>query len=966
MMMGLMRLRRFRTPIILAIFIVLALYQFTSLKESSTFSVETLKSYSAHIPIPAHDAKPLVQEPLIREPTSAIPLPSISPIAKPKGRPPPPPGKQLADDPSPKTTAKIEVHLHYTTPAVATKDAAAETLVPEIPVRSSQRPGAQPIGTGTDSPQKVIPAKSPEHWKKDPVYYPIPSKSLIPLPTGKPIAIPQIQASFAPETESDKSVRIKRQAAVKKAFLHSWQIYKEEAWGHDELIPVSGGFRDKFGGWGASLVDALDTLWMMGEVEEFEEAVEAVGLIDFTTTTLNEIPVFETTIRYIGGLIAAHDLTDGKYPVLLEKAIELGDMIYGAFDTPNHMPQLYYRWKGRQRSKDSKSGSRVVMAELTSLSLEFTRLSQLTGNDTYYDAIARITNAVEKYQFNTSSPGLWPMYADARGCTTDKKRKPKKRPTQVKESLLSQSKNKDSNQKEVFTDSTQKVESGESGITEKPIPIADVVGGTGREVFTKDSPVMIQDETIQMPGAQIPESQAPEPQTFGSELPGIPGAPNSDVQDAENPKSFTKGITEQPIPIADVVGGTGREVFPDTEERPVRPNKIEHAHEKRWSGRDSPTHRTASVDGETLSVCDAELLMPVGTHVEKYGLGALIDSLYEYLIKEYLLLGGVPEADQYRRQYESSMDLVKEKLLFRPMVEGNPDVLLSGVLEVDSREEKLDPISSHLACFAGGMLAMGGQVLDRSDDLNVGSKLTDGCVWAYGAMKTGIMPEVFRVNKCNDTTDCEYSEEEWVKSLAPTEEWVEMHNKYKEPMGATLETPLRGSSKAPLVVDDALPPAPRPVHDPHHKRSPPGTPLDNKPFMNAEDYAREIIKDKKLPPGFKDLNDKKYILRPEAIESVWYMYRITADKKWQDKGWKMFEAVEKATLSPLAHSAIKDITLEQGDEGFEFRDEMESFWFGETLKYFYLLFSEPDLVSLDDYVLNTEAHPFKRPKPQKE
>ena len=41
---------------------------------------------------------------------------------------------------------------------------------------------------------------------------------------------------------------------------------------------------------------------------------------------------------------------------------------------------------------------------------------------------------------------------------------------------------------------------------------------------------------------------------------------------------------------------------------------------------------------------------------------------------------------------------------------------------------------------------------------------------------------------------------------------------------------------------------------------------------------------------------------------------------------------------------------------------LQSFWFAETLKYFYLMFSSPDVVNLDEYVLNTEAHPLKRPK----
>lgn len=71
----------------------------------------------------------------------------------------------------------------------------------------------------------------------------------------------------------------------------------------------------------------------------------------------------------------------------------------------------------------------------------------------------------------------------------------------------------------------------------------------------------------------------------------------------------------------------------------------------------------------------------------------------------------------------------------------------------------------------------------------------------------------------------------------------------------------------------------------------------------------------------------------------------------------MFEAVIKATSTEFGHSAIIDVTAEETYQ----LDEMESFWLAETLKYFYLLFSTPDVISLDEWVLNTEAHPFKRP-----
>jgi len=115
--------------------------------------------------------------------------------------------------------------------------------------------------------------------------------------------------------------------------------------------------------------------------------------------------------------------------------------------------------------------------------------------------------------------------------------------------------------------------------------------------------------------------------------------------------------------------------------------------------------------------------------------------------------------------------------------------------------------------------------------------------------------------------------------------------------------------------------------------------------------------------------DSRYILRPEAIESVFYMWRITGDPIWQDKGWRMWESIEKASWTQLAYSAVSNVNDIESAK----LDSMErhafisfillmcSFWLAETLKYFYLLFSEPNLVSLDEWVFNTEAHPFKRP-----
>ena len=111
--------------------------------------------------------------------------------------------------------------------------------------------------------------------------------------------------------------------------------------------------------------------------------------------------------------------------------------------------------------------------------------------------------------------------------------------------------------------------------------------------------------------------------------------------------------------------------------------------------------------------------------------------------------------------------------------------------------------------------------------------------------------------------------------------------------------------------------------------------------------------------------------RPEAIESVFYMYRITGDETWRAKGWRMWRAIQEHARAPYGYAALRDVTL--ASQRFSTyndteritqnqSDSMESFWLAETLKYFYLLFSSPSTIDLDDWVFNTEAHPFRRPK----
>ena len=85
------------------------------------------------------------------------------------------------------------------------------------------------------------------------------------------------------------------------------------------------------------------------------------------------------------------------------------------------------------------------------------------------------------------------------------------------------------------------------------------------------------------------------------------------------------------------------------------------------------------------------------------------------------------------------------------------------------------------------------------------------------------------------------------------------------------------------------------------------------------------------PPGsspFSEVGDGRYVLRPEAIESIFYMYRITGESKYQDIAWEMFEAISKHTRTEFANAAIPDV-MKTPPERY---DSMESFWLAETLK----------------------------------
>lgn len=145
---------------------------------------------------------------------------------------------------------------------------------------------------------------------------------------------------------------------------------------------------------------------------EFNEAVAAAVTIDFSGTTMHEVNVFETTIRYLGGFISAYDLSGDER--LLTKAIELGEMLLVAFDTPNRMPITRWDVMEARKGYAQAAHSMTLVAEIGSLTMEFTRLSQITEDARWYDATFRIMEAFDQQQSETRLPGMWPVFVDAK------------------------------------------------------------------------------------------------------------------------------------------------------------------------------------------------------------------------------------------------------------------------------------------------------------------------------------------------------------------------------------------------------------------------------------------------------------------------------------------------------------------------------------------------------------------------
>uniref|UniRef100_A0A9L0SCW0 alpha-1,2-Mannosidase n=1 Tax=Equus caballus TaxID=9796 RepID=A0A9L0SCW0_HORSE len=234
-------------------------------------------------------------------------------------------------------------------------------------------------------------------------------------------------------------------------------------------------------------------------------------------------------------------------------------------------------------------------------------------------------------------------------------------------------------------------------------------------------------------------------------------------------------------------------------------------------------------------------------HVSVGGLG---DSFYEYLIKSWLMSAKTDM--EAKDMYYEALEAIETHLL---------NVSPGGLTYIaEWRGGILDHKMGHLACFSGGMIALGAEDAKeekRAHYRELAAQITKTCHESYARSDTKLGPEAF-----------------WFNS------------------------------------------------------------------------GREAVA--------TQLSESYYILRPEVVESYMYLWRQTHDPIYREWGWEVVMALEKNCRTEAGFSGIHDVYSSIPNHD----NKQQTFFLAETLKYLYLLFSEDDVLSPEDWVFNTEAHPL--------
>lgn len=266
-----------------------------------------------------------------------------------------------------------------------------------------------------------------------------------------------------------------------------------------------------------------------------------------------------------------------------------------------------------------------------------------------------------------------------------------------------------------------------------------------------------------------------------------------------------------------------------------------------------------------------------------FTLGGMADSYFEYVVKQYVLTGGV-EAELEKMASEMMKTISENMIIESRLVQYNTDpkdhlawtAVFPGVWDGRYGSKPATTSLEHLTCFAGGMFALAALNMKhltastRDAYAQTAHDLTETCANMYFSQSSG---------------------------LAPEEVALEGHRAYA-------------------------------------------------------------------------INKNEYRLRPETVESIFYMWRITGDEMYREWAWSIFDAMMNFCRMPWGgYSGILDVGASRvpnpeeikksGSAGVVYDDLQQSYFMAETMKYLYLTFADPSLLNLEEWVFNTESHPVR-------
>ncbi|KAJ1974570.1 hypothetical protein H4R35_003552 [Dimargaris xerosporica] len=211
---------------------------------------------------------------------------------------------------------------------------------------------------------------------------------------------PSVQAPIV-QTMQDQQ----RAEYIRGAVRHAWKGYATVAFGADEVLPVTNTSHSHWGGYGVSLIDALDTLWFLGFKEEFHQALNHVHRLDFSHFDTPRLSFFETVIRTIGGLLSTYEITNDR--TVLEKALQMADILEPALNNSLGLPFHEVSPVTGEGANPSWNGEHFILSEVATFQLEYAKLSHHSGNPKYHDAAQAVINTL--YTHKPPIPGLYPI-----------------------------------------------------------------------------------------------------------------------------------------------------------------------------------------------------------------------------------------------------------------------------------------------------------------------------------------------------------------------------------------------------------------------------------------------------------------------------------------------------------------------------------------------------------------------------